>query len=231
MPISPGGALAYRALHFVWIVDTSGSMRGRPIQALNAAIREALPVIADAADRNAEVRVMMRAIAFGDGARWLSAAPIPVGQFRWPSIEADGASDLGAALDLVAEYCASEAMQSGDLAPTLVLVSDGLPSDDADAALARLLATPAGAQAVRIAIAIGADADRQMLARFIGDVQVHGQPLEPLDADNPEALVAYMKWLSSSVAEGDRRLSQEIPVATRRPNESGDWVTWSETGA
>ncbi|MEZ4834079.1 MAG: hypothetical protein R2873_19210 [Caldilineaceae bacterium] len=40
----PGGALASRPLHFIWIADCSGSMgHGGKIQALNNAIREVIP--------------------------------------------------------------------------------------------------------------------------------------------------------------------------------------------
>ena len=40
----PGGALASRPLHFIWVADCSGSMSvDGKIQALNNAIREAIP--------------------------------------------------------------------------------------------------------------------------------------------------------------------------------------------
>lgn len=42
----PGGELATRPLHFIWLADCSGSMSiDGKIQALNNAIREALPRI------------------------------------------------------------------------------------------------------------------------------------------------------------------------------------------
>ncbi len=40
----PGGAMARRELHFIWLLDTSGSMNADgKIQALNVAIRETIP--------------------------------------------------------------------------------------------------------------------------------------------------------------------------------------------
>ena len=43
MPKRPGGELATRPLHFIWIADCSGSMSiDGKIQALNNAIREVL---------------------------------------------------------------------------------------------------------------------------------------------------------------------------------------------
>ena len=39
----PGGEMASRPLHFIWIVDCSGSMMGEKIQSLNYAIRQTIP--------------------------------------------------------------------------------------------------------------------------------------------------------------------------------------------
>jgi hypothetical protein len=44
MPARPGGPLATRPLHFIWIADCSGSMaHDGKIQALNTAIRDTIP--------------------------------------------------------------------------------------------------------------------------------------------------------------------------------------------
>ena len=49
----PGGAMASRPLHFIWMVDCSGSMAADgKVQSLNSAIREALPHMADVAREN-----------------------------------------------------------------------------------------------------------------------------------------------------------------------------------
>ena len=45
----PGGALATRPLQFLWIVDCSGSMQGKKIEALSFAIREAIPAMQEVA--------------------------------------------------------------------------------------------------------------------------------------------------------------------------------------
>lgn len=218
-----------RTLHFIWILDQSGSMRGGKIQSLNAAIREALPHIRVAAAGNPNVDVMMRTVVFSHGARWLTEAAVPIHDFEWTDIDASGHSDMGAALSLVAEACCIPPMQTHDIAPTIVLVSDGLPSDDFETGLARLLSTPWGRRAVRIAIAIGRDAEHDLLRQFIGKPTVTGQPTEPLQADSGEALVAYMRWLSSSVA--DDRMSGKIPVLPRPRGDSGEWIPWSESGS
>src|ERR1700742_2346103 len=97
-----GGPMARRQLHFVWILDVSGSMRADgKIQALNVAISEALPSLRAAAQGNMSADVMVRAATFSTGAQWHFQEPIPVGEFRWEPVEASGFTDMGAALSLV----------------------------------------------------------------------------------------------------------------------------------
>jgi uncharacterized protein YegL len=80
------------------------------------------------------------------------------------------------------------------LPPVLVLISDGQPTDDYQSGLEALMGQPWGKKAVRIAISIGADADPEVLQKFIGNSEI-----KPLQANNPEALVRYIKWVSTAV--------------------------------
>ena len=67
----PGGEMASRPLHFIWIVDCSGSMGADgKIQALNTAIDESLPGMRQVAAENPNADVLIRAIAFSHGAQW-----------------------------------------------------------------------------------------------------------------------------------------------------------------
>src|SRR5204862_444036 len=82
----------------------------------------------------------------------------PVEQVRWVPLQAGGYTDLGAALTLLSTHLTTPPMEERALPPALVLVSDGQPTDDLEAGLARLVQAPFGAAAVRLAVAIGADA-------------------------------------------------------------------------
>jgi uncharacterized protein YegL len=194
VPSRPGGPLASRPLHFIWIADCSGSMRldGR-IQALNTAIREAVPHLRDVAADNPNALVLLRVLRFGSGAAWHVSQPTPVDEYRHDDLEAEGVTDLGAALDLLATELQVPAMPERALPPVLVLVSDGRPTDDYRAALTRLLREPWGAKAVRLAIAIGRDADVEVLEQFIGT-----EGVAPLRASTPEALVRQIRWVSAA---------------------------------
>lgn len=193
----PGGELATRPLHFVWLADCSGSMGSDgKIQALNTAIREAVPHMQRVADENPNAHVLVRAVQFASGAQWHISQPTPVADFKWSDLRAGGHTDMGKALGLVAEQLKMPPMSERALPPVLVLVSDGQPTDNFDAGLQALMAQPWGKKAVRIAIAIGDDADLDVLQQFIGHPEIR-----PLQANNPEALVNYIKWVSTAVLQ------------------------------
>ncbi|HEX8556651.1 MAG TPA: VWA domain-containing protein [Pyrinomonadaceae bacterium] len=191
----PGGELASRPLHFIWIADSSGSMeQDGKIQALNTAIREAIPHMRKVAEDNPNAQVLVRAVKFSNGAQWHITQPTPVADFSWADLAAEGETDMGKALQLVAEQLKMPPMSERALPPVLVLVSDGQPTDDFEAGLKALMDEPWGKKAVRIAISIGRDADPEVLQRFIGNTE-----LKPLAANSPEALVRHIKWASTAV--------------------------------
>lgn len=228
----PGGELASRPLHFFWICDCSGSMQADgKIQSLNNAIKEALPHMAHAAEENPNAQVFVRAARFSDGAQWHVAAPTPVADFRWEDLKAGGMTDMGKAIRMVAEQLRIPPMSDRALPPILVLVSDGQPTDDYAGAVRDLLDLPWGKRAVRIAVAIGADADHDALAAFIANPEI---PV--LQANNAETLVNYVRWASTAVlkaasAPASRRLGEpatgNVPVpaapAASTPSTADVW--------
>ncbi len=191
----PGGELATRPLQFIWIVDCSGSMGiGGKMKELNFAVREAIPQMKKVADENPNAQVLVRAIKFSSGAQWHLAPPTPVADFRWSDLQADGVTDLGHALQMVADELKMPPMPERSLPPVLVLISDGQPTDDYESGIAAIMSQPWGLKAVRLAVAIGNDADLEALQKFIGNPE-----MKPLQANNPEALVSYIKWASTAV--------------------------------
>lgn len=190
----PGGEKSNRPLHFIWICDCSGSMSGQKIQILNTAIRDAIPLMRKEADANPNAQVLVRVLKFSSGAQWHIAQPTPVENFNWIDLTTDGVTDMGKALSMVAEQLKIPPMTDRALPPVLVLISDGQPTDDFSSGLRQLMEQPWGKKAVRIAIAVGGDADHEPLQKFIG----HSE-LKPLQADSPDALVRQIKWVSTAI--------------------------------
>jgi uncharacterized protein YegL len=91
-------------------------------------------------------------------------------------------------------------MTNRGLPPVLVLISDGQPTDNFEDGLKKLLLEPWGRKSIRVAIAIGEDAKLDVLQKFIGS-----EERKPLLAKNPEALAAYIKWVSTVVQSASAR--------------------------
>ncbi len=87
----PNVRLSNRPLHFIYLCDCSGSMAAQgKMQALNQAIRQSLPGMAEVARENPEARVLVRAVRFADQAIWHLPEPTPVQQLQWRDLEAGG---------------------------------------------------------------------------------------------------------------------------------------------
>jgi len=231
MASRPGEALAARPLHFIWILDCSGSMEaGGKIQALNNAIHESIPHMKAAASENANAQLLVRVVKFSAGAQWHLSQPTPVETFTWTDLTAGGETDMGKALRLVADALKMPPMPERALPPVLALVSDGQPTDDFGAGLKALNEQPWAKKAVRIAIAIGEDADYDILQRFIGNPEI-----KVLPANSPDKLTERIRWVSTQVVRAASAPPSQakgpssgggtpIPVPTSTPGDVGDDV-------
>ncbi|MEU0838869.1 tellurium resistance protein [Streptomyces sp. NPDC005962] len=208
--------MANRPVHFIWLLDCSYSMQGEKIARLNYAIREAIPEMRSVAHDNPAAQLLLRTLTFSTTAQWHHKDPVPVDDFTWQDVQVDGMTNLGEALDLVSRELQTPPMPQRALKPVLALVSDGVPTDDWRAGLKAIDATPWGRKAVRVAIAIGEDADRNVLQDFLGNPE-----LRPLDANSPKQLAAAIRWASTAavkaasqpVAASSDALSKPLPYA------------------
>ncbi|MBN2464989.1 VWA domain-containing protein [candidate division WOR-3 bacterium] len=195
---TPGPPVARRPLHFVWILDVSGSMRKQgKIGALNDAIRATIPAMRETAAAHADASIFVRAIRFSTEAEWHVAEPTPVERFEWDTdLVARGWTRTEKAIRLTAQALAVESMPARGLPPVLVLVSDGRPNDRAlySRAVDGFLAQPWPSKAVRLAVAVGRDAYLPSLERFIADPEIR-----PLLVRDAEQLVHALRWASTAV--------------------------------
>ncbi len=191
----PGGELASRPIHFFWVVDCSGSMSyDGKINIVNNAIEECIPEMASAADNNPNAQLLIRALEFSSGASWITPKPIPVDEYSWEPLEANGLTQLGSAFELLAAQLSIPPMPSRALPPVIVLLSDGMPTDDYKSGLNKLKTLPWFKKAVKIAISIGKDADDDILEEFTGNKEL------VLQANNAAALAKMIKWASTTVS-------------------------------
>ncbi|MEJ8641846.1 VWA domain-containing protein [Streptomyces sp. MS1.HAVA.3] len=142
----PGGPMANRPVHFIWLLDCSYSMQGEKIGQLNYAIREAVPEMRAVAQDNPAAQLLLRTMTFSTTARWHHQDPVPVEQFTWQDVQVDGMTNLGEALQLAARELDTPPMPQRALKPVLALVSDGVPTDDWKAGLRAVDATRGAAR-------------------------------------------------------------------------------------
>ncbi|MFE2100026.1 tellurium resistance protein [Streptomyces sp. PTD9-10] len=223
--------MANRPVHFIWVLDCSYSMQGEKIARLNYAIREAIPEMRSVAHDNPAAQLLLRTVTFSTTAQWHHQNPIPVDDFTWQDVQVDGMTNLGEALHLVARELQTPPMPQRALKPVLALVSDGVPTDDWRAGLKAVDATPWGRKAVRVAVAVGADADRGVLQEFLGNPE-----LQPLDANSPKQLAAAIRWASTAAVKAasqpvlgdgsDRTLTMAKPYAPPVLDDDDDDDVW-----
>lgn len=149
-----------RPLPVVVLADASGSMgQDDKIQTLNRAIETMVRSLAVEESSTAEVTLAV--IAFSHTGAEVHLPPTPVTDVQWSKLGAAGRTPMGEAFGLLAGLLEDEEFLPRDAyLPTLVLVSDGKPTDPWEQPLRQLLDTKAG-QALRLAVTIGADADAE----------------------------------------------------------------------
>ena len=191
-----GSAVSKRALKIFWLVDTSHSMAGEKIATVNRAIKACIAPLRDAAEDNHEAKMYVRTMKFSVGASW-HTEETGIEDFEWYDLSVNGYTETGAALRLMAKELTMEKMGSRALPPVIILMSDGESTDDYEGGLKELLSERWAQKAVRIAIAIGADANIAELTKFCSN------PAEnpPLVADKASELVAFIKWASVEVSK------------------------------
>lgn len=159
---------AARPLPVIFLLDVSGSMAEEgKINVLNQSMRDMLATFSKSDDLRAEIHIAV--ITFGGEAR-LHAPLQPAARLEWQDFVAEGGTPMGAAMSLAADLIEDkEAIPGRAYRPTVVLVSDGHPTDQFSTALDKIAGQGRAQKADRMALAIGSDADVDLLRRFVSN--------------------------------------------------------------
>ena len=164
--------IARRKMTLFFVIDTSGSMVGSKIGSVNDAIENVLPMIGEISDENPDAEINVAALEFSTGTRWLYDEPKDAKEFIWQKVEADGLTSLGEACEELNKKLSRNggfmSSPSGCFAPAIILLSDGGPTDNFEGGLRVLQGNSWYKSAIKIAIAIGDDADKDVLKQFTG---------------------------------------------------------------
>lgn len=160
---------APRVLPVIVLADVSGSMAEHAkIETVNLAMREMLGALSSVAEPEVEVRVAI--ISFGGDIARLHTPLTTPDPMAWEDLTANGGTPLGAALDELVKLTENRTvLPVNAFVPTILLISDGHPTDNFDSALARFGKAVVGNSSVRLALRIGPDANKVILEQFTGD--------------------------------------------------------------
>ena len=192
-----------RALPVFILADTSGSMDGEKIQALNNALREMVTSLKSVEDIRGEFKVGI--ITFG-GDVILHQELENVEHISLTELRARGHTPMGAAISLVTKLINDKSVvPSTAYTPTIVLVSDGMPTDirieDAtfddyinwEPIVELQKAENRASKCLRLAMGIGADADNNMLRAF-----VNNSAIPVFKSKDAAGIQSFFKWVTMS---------------------------------
>lgn len=203
-----------------YLVDTSGSMQGDKLGSVNSAMEEAivsdLPDISTAND-DAEIKVAI--MQFSSGCSWITptSGPIEIGDVIWNDLQAGGLTDLGVACkELDGKLSRNEFLKSatGAYAPVILLFSDGAPTDDWEEGLSQLKNNNWFKNAIKIAVAIGDDADKNVLAQFTGTIE------SVITVHDKQTLKTLIRKVSVRASEFQSHSKQSSDVVTSAEEDS-----------
>jgi uncharacterized protein YegL len=187
-----------KQLALFFLIDTSGSMYGEKIAAVNTACRQALNDPEFKSAGGADANIVVAVMEFSNGCRWQSALPVPVDTVQWQDLDAEGGTDLGAAcVELSKKLDKSQFLSApgGSAAPVILLLSDGEPTDDFIYGANVLKQNKYYKQCIRLACAIGDDANLDVLQEFAGSKE------SVLRVHTPEALKKWIRVVSLTASK------------------------------
>ena len=188
-----------RRLPIYILVDTSGSMRGEPIEAVKNGLQ--LLHMTLRRDPYALETAYISVITFGSSVE--QVVPLTeVAFFQPPTLVAGSGTPLGGALRKVAECADVEVKKStesekGDWLPLVFLMTDGRPGDNLQKGIAEFQKRKWGT-----VVACGTDtADFDALRRI-------SETVVRLSQANTASIAAFFKWVSASIANSSKAIDR-----------------------
>lgn len=150
---------------FYVLLDTSGSMEGAKIAAVNDAMSNLVSELKQISNLT-NLAVDLNVLSFGKQVKWKYDYPVNVEVFAWSPLSAGGMTPLGKACTELNLMLLSDNGRSHEKI-YIILLSDGCPTDDYDEGIEALQANPRFTNSNRFAIAIGDNAEIPSLVRFV----------------------------------------------------------------
>ena len=208
-----------KELHVFYVLDTSGSMDGAKISALNHAMEECTEALKTLAKSNGDAKLKIAVMEFNSGCKWITSnGPEDLEEdFEYEYLQAGGLTDIGAALRELNNKLSRHAFlnsMTGALMPVIIFMTDGYATDDYTRALEEIRKNRWFARGTKIGFALGDDPVIELAEPVPGLVPEregqHAPPLLPGREGKGGLLLALARL------HGDARgLPEDDPPALR----------------
>ena len=151
----------------LFVLDSSGSMFGEKIDAVNRALAEFKEILLPTEiAHHAQIGVL----SFSSECEWITDGFISLSSYKYKPITAGGLTSLGAAIAEIGKrltpndllYNNSEATSI----PIIIFMSDGCPTDEWEQQLLLADKNPCFAKSVRLSFGIGTEVDENIMKRL-----------------------------------------------------------------
>lgn len=196
-----------RALPVFLLVDTSGSMKGEKIETVNVAIKEMINNFKNI--KNPKGIIELAILAFGGNQVILVKELSKITDTDFFEFDASGNTPMGQVFECVADMIEDyNIVSSRAYAPTIVLISDGNPTDYMDydetftqeqiiswPALNKLHSGSRSSKTTKLAMGIGDDVDTNILRAFIND-----DLIPVIKANDNHTIQKFFEWVTMSIS-------------------------------
>lgn len=202
-----------RPLPIIVAVDRSGSMGANgKIGALNIALKDFVNSIKDEDSNKAEIQIAL--FSFGGDNATCDIPLTPISQVNTLAYQAQGKTPMGGAFSMLKQLIEDKAqIPSRSYKPTIVLLTDGIPTDDFSSPMNELINEGRSSKAFRIAMAIGDDADHNMLSKFVSS------PEYLVMGDSARDIRKFFRFVTMSVTQRMRSQTPDMIQIPQMPED------------
>mgnify|MGYP000843618914 CR=1 FL=1 len=206
-----------KPLPIILMLDESNSMSGEKIERLNEAVRKMLNSFKKEETQASEFLVSI--IGFGgdyqDGMDGQSAKvhnqPTAAADIQFTGVSAYGWTPLGEALKLAKGLIEDkEKTPSRAYRPLVILVTDGMPTDDWKGPFFDFVENGRSAKCDRMALGVGGNTDMDMLSKFVA-----GTGHQVFTTDQADGIVKFFNFVTMSVVTRTRSQNPNLVPADR----------------
>lgn len=209
-----------RRLPIYLLLDTSGSMSGAPIQAVQHGVEQFKKEVEK--DTFAKETVYVGVITFGgENADFLTKGLVSIVDFQPPSLNATGSTPLGAAFKLLSQSLDKDIKENvkggakGDWKPLIFILTDGAPTDDWQSPREEIIKRSKKKALNIITVGCGPHINEEQLKAIST-----GKAFK-MDDTEKASFVAFFEWVSQSVMTVSKECAQpggeDKPIEMPKP--------------